>query len=313
MNKQRENLIIGVDGGGTKTESWAVDFNGKIIGKAITGPSNLRNSGIKDSVESIVSAIKKSITKKKQREIKGIVIGIASLNEEYKDKKNLIKKEIIKSDNIFNNLKDKITITSDQEIAFKSGTNEKNGIVVVSGTGCVVRGWKDGKDVKVSGWGWLADEGSACWVGQKTYQLLMKIIDGRLKKSLLISLAKNKLNVKNAEQLNKLIYSQKAPQILSELSLISDLAANKKDKYAINILKQASQELLLSVLTVNNQLKFKEQFPLVLIGGMFNSKIMLNSFKKEIKKNKINAKILMPKKPPVYGAIKLAKEKYEKS
>jgi len=51
-----------------------------------------------------------------------------------------------------------------------------------------------------------------------------------------------------------------------------------------------------------------KKFPLVLIGSMFKSKLILDTMKKEIKKIAPRTKFIHPKKEPVVGAIKLAIE-----
>ncbi len=309
----KNRIIIGVDGGGTKTDAWAVGLNGKVLGKGKAGPSNLRNSGIENSALVVAKAIKSSVSKIKQKEIVSMFIGLAAVEEEYKERKNEIKKELFKHGKMFSEIENKITIGGDQEIAFRSGTDEKEGVVVIAGTGCVARGWKERKTVKSSGWGWLADEGSACWVGQQLYQKILKEMDGRDKRSSLVEFSAKRVGFKNAEELNKKVYQNHPSKTLSQLSLAADLAAEKGNKEAIKIFQKSGEELAFSALTVIKRLSFKKNFPLVLVGGMFKSRILINTFKKQIKNNNLKAKILISSNPPVYGAIKIAKEKYEKS
>jgi N-acetylglucosamine kinase-like BadF-type ATPase len=293
-----QEIFIGVDGGGTKTEIWVVDSKEKILSKKIFGSSNPRNSGMDNSISCFVQGIKKSLSGLENRKVRNIVVGMAGINEEYKDQKKKIEK--ILSEKI--KVSGKVFVVSDQETAFRSGTNQKDGVVVIAGTGCVVRGWNQGKDIKASGWGWLADEGSACWVGQKAYQETLKSIDKRSEKTILSELIKKELKIKKAEDLNKKLYSKEIPRLLAQLSLITDKAAQKKDKQSQEILTQAGQELALATKTVINQLKFKKQFPLVLVGGMFKSKTFTSSFKKEFKNSMLSGS-------PVLGAIRIALDK----
>jgi len=294
------DLFIGVDGGGTKTEIWLSDSQGKVISQGLFNSSNLRNVGLDNSVLVVVEGIKKCLGKRKQ--VKSVFIALAGIEEEFKSQKKEIEKRIVKC---FPFLKNKVVVGSDQEAAFFSATDEKEGIVVISGTGSVVRGWKKGKDVKSSGWGWLADEGSACWVGQQVYQLWLKQFDGREKKTVLFQEIKRKIKIKTPEDLNRFVYL--SPVNLAYLSLIADSAAQKKDKKAQEILIKAGQELSLATLVVIKKLDFKKKVPLVLIGGMFNSLIFKKSFKKEIDNQKVV--ILTPLQPPVYGALKLSFKK----
>jgi len=74
-------------------------------------------------------------------------------------------------------------------------------------------------------------------------------------------------------------------------------------------MKEAGKELANSAKTVIKKLNFKKEiFPIVLVGGMFGSKVVLETVKNEIKKFAPKAKFIQPKVDPVIGAIKLAIE-----
>jgi N-acetylglucosamine kinase-like BadF-type ATPase len=298
MQKENQNYVIGVDGGGTKTEAALADSEGKILKLVKTGPSNPRNVGIEQCIFNISQAIKKV---KKRKKVTSIFISSPALEEEFKSMKNIILKGL--------KFREKIEIGSDQLVAFRSGTDERNGIVLISGTGCAVHGWREKKELKVSGWGWLDDEGSGFWVGQRGFQAVFKELDGRGPKTFITKLLFQELKLKSKEAILKKIYSKDFVQNVSLISRIVDEAANKGDRIAKNIMIEAGQELAESVITTIKKLNFqKEKFPLVLIGGMFDSKIVLETTKKEIKRVSSKAKFIKLKQKPAIGAVKLAIE-----
>ncbi len=305
MKKLKEKFIAAVDGGGTKTLTVISDLNKNIIGQGISGPSSPRNVGIDRSVDSIVDSIVLALGSK-DIELEMVFTGLASLAEEFQDKTQELEKKI--KSKLKGILKGKVIVVSDQIVAFASGTDKKEGVIVISGTGSVARGWKGEKDVKVSGWGWLADEGSAFWVGQKVYSTTMRSIDGRQKKSLLVDMVIKELKIKDVVDYNKKIYNNNLTEIIPQLSIIADKASLEGDKLAIDIFKEAGRELALSANTVINKLDFNKEFPLVLVGGMFKSKYLLASFKKEVKKQNPLADIIVSKNDPVFGAVKSAIE-----
>lgn len=304
-----EGYVIGVDGGGTKTIAALSDLNGKILYTGKANPSSPRNVGIKIAVKNITQAIKKTLKKKKQFKILVTFIGLPAVAEEYKTKKNKIKKELLKQKEISIIFKGKVVIGSDQIIAFRSGTDEKEGVLIIAGTGCVARGWSKNKDIHTSGWGWLADAGSAFWAGQQAYRAIMKELDGRGPKTLITESAFKKLGIKkDINTFNALIYKNPT-KLIPLLSIACDLAAVKGDKAAEAILKEAGKNLALAAATVIKKLKLKnKKFPLVLVGGMFNSKIVFNTVIKEVKKIAPKAEFIRPKTEPVKGAVKLAIE-----
>jgi len=302
--KNQRQYVIGIDGGGTKTEAALADFEEKILKLAKTGPSNLRNVGIKRAAENIALAIKKILPRKGK--ISCIFVGLAAVEEEYKSKKGEIKKEILKR---LKNFESKLIIGSDQLVAFRVGTDKKNGVVLISGTGCVCHGWKNRREAKTSGWGWLADEGSGFWAGQRGFQAIFKELDGRGPKTLITKLVFKEWKLRRKEDFLKKIYSKDSILQASSISKIIDKASEMGDKIAISIMNEAGKELAQAAITVIKKLNFQnEKFPVVLVGRMFRSKIIFNMAKKEIRKIAPKTQFFQPKVEPVIGAVKLAIE-----
>jgi len=310
----KENLyVIGVDGGGTKTVAALANLEGKILKIAKTGPSNLRNVGIEEAVLNISKAILKVIKGIKEKNIFSIFIALAAVEEEFKSEKEKIKREIFKNPKISKALRDDIEIVSDQIAAFRAGTDEKDGLVLIAGTGSVCHGRRGKKEVKTGGWGWANDEGSGFWAGQKGYQAIFKDLDGRGPKTKITKLVFKEWKLKNKEDLMKKIYGKDSIRNISLISKTVDKASQMGDKVARKILEEAGEELSILAISVIKRLNFhNKKFPLVLIGAMFKSKIILNKLKKEIKKLAPRAEFIFPKEEPVIGAIKLAIENLEK-
>jgi N-acetylglucosamine kinase-like BadF-type ATPase len=304
--------FIGIDGGGTKTESVVSGLDGKIVGRGVSSSSNLRDVGVERAVFSIADSVCKAFLDVKEKEIEVALIGIPSFAEEFGEKKEEIKSlilERLKEEGVFVK---KIEIVSDQEVAFVSGTDKKEGVVVISGTGSVARGWNKGKDVKTSGWGYLADEGGAFQVGQKAYQKFTEALDGRAEETLLTEMIKKEFGVKNIADLNKLVYCDKCIEFLSSLSVLVDKAAEGGDSMAKSILIYTAKELAVTTKNTIRKLDFKERFPLVLVGGMFKSRIFSEFFKEYITMFSSLADVIIPEKSPAEGALKIAVESYKK-
>jgi len=313
-----DGYVIGVDGGGTKTIAALADLKGKILKIAKSGPSNLRNVGLKVAVANISEAILKVIEGIGEKEIFSIFIALAAIEEEFKSEKEKIKREILKNPKISKVLKNpersrRIEIVSDQIAAFKSGTDEKDGLVLIAGTGSVCHGWKGNHEAKAGGWGWANDEGSGFWAGQKGYQAIFKDLDERKERTKITKLLFKEWKLKNKEDFLKKIYSKDSILQVSLISRIIDKAAKKGDEIAISIMKESAKELALVAISVIKKLNFeKQKFPLVLVGSMFKSKIVLNTVKREIKKIAPKVEFIFPKEEPVIGAIKLAIEQLQK-
>jgi N-acetylglucosamine kinase-like BadF-type ATPase len=301
------DYIIGVDGGGTKTAVALADMNGKIIARAVTGISNPRNVGIEAAAKSIAEGIYGVLKRRRNVKVASTFIGLPAIEEEFKNRENEIITEIKKNKKIAVIFKGKIQIGSDQIVAFRSGAHGKDGIVAIDGTGCAVHGWNGGTQAKVNGWGWLADEGSAFWIGQKTFQAILKSFDGRVPDTILEKMALKDLKLKNLDKLVKFVYSDFAKNI-PLLFKVCDEAASSGDKVAREILIQAGKEVALSVREVAAKLHFFEQVPLVLVGGAYNSRWVADTAMNEIERYYPKRFDFVVVADPVIGAVKLAIE-----
>jgi len=297
-----KKYVIGVDGGGTKTITALADLEGNILTKYKTGPASPRNVGIEKTVKNVALGINKALEKRK---VEFVYIGLPSVQEEYATKVKDIEKKILKE----TSKKLKLKIGSDQLVAFRSGTDEKTGVLLISGTGCVAHGWRGGREVKVSGWGWLADEGCAIWIGREALQAVFRDIDGRGPKTKLTKQVLTKLKVKTPERLAQKIYGENFLEVVSSLSIAVDEAADKGDNAARQILREGGSEAAIAVNTVVRKIGLKnKKFPLVLVGSMFKSENFLRAVKFYIKETSSKTKVILPKDLPVLGAVRLAIE-----
>lgn len=118
-----------------------------------------------------------------------------------------------------------------------------------------------------------------------------------------------KLKIKTEGDLIKKIYQSAVVQTIASLAPLVETAAEKGDRMAKDILFQAGNELAVRANLAIKKLNFRnKKFPVVLVGGVFKSKIVLAQVKKEIKKFAPRANFIQPKQEPVIGAIKLALE-----
>ncbi len=304
MSKKKKNefFVIGVDGGGTKTVGVLATNKGKIQRKIEISSTNPNKIGFKRSIFNLKRLLKK-LSKGKSKKIKLAYLGLAGGLERDEGKRRKIEKELQKF------FPFKIVVEGDQIIAFRAATNEKNGIVVIAGTGAIAMGWKGGKKAICGGWDWLiGDQGSAFWVGKRVLEEVAKSMDKRVKKLAIEKYLFEKFKIKKESDLYK-FYDPNFVEKVASIAKIVDRLAKKGDSFSKKILTKAAKELTKMTLQVIRTLKLKnQQFPLVLVGGMFKSKILSEKITKEIKKIAPKTKIFLSQKPPVFGAIKLALE-----
>lgn len=302
---------LGIDGGGTNTHCYLANEEGKIVGASKTGSSTYHAIGLKKSAEEISKAINLSLLDSKLN-IKNIEIACLGLSGiDSKNDFNTINKMLNKM-----NIAKKIILKNDSYIALIGGTGGNDqGIVLISGTGAIGFGINYKKNEKrVGGWGHiLGDEGSGYSIAISGLRAAMRSYDGRIEGTQLLYMFKEKLNLKNIEELLDLIYVKKMSRNkIASLANVVFEAAKNNDKIANKIIVRAAKELSLIVKTIINELDFSEKkLDILLVGGVFknNNKIFFDTLKKNIKKAAPKARIIRPKFSPTVGALFLAFQK----
>ncbi len=287
--------VIGIDGGGTKTTALLADKKGELLSRVEAGPTSPRNIGAEKAAKTLLKIIKDI---EDEKEAARIIIGLASVEEQPSYIKEIEK-------HFPEEVRKKSRIVSDQLVAFRAGTEKEDGLLLIAGTGCVARGWRSGREAKVSGWGWLEDKGSAFWLGQKVLQAILSAFDGRGPETLLKEIVFSELEVGSVQELLDVVYKDPL-EVVPSFSSFCDAACKRKDEVARGLMKKAGEELALTSLTLVKKLNFKGSFPFVLVGSMFNSKIVLDTVKNRVGEEAPKVKFIRPQEMPAVGAIKIA-------
>lgn len=311
------DYILGVDGGGTKTTALIADIKGNHIIESESGSSNYKSIGVKSAKENInnvvISAIENLGLRNKHKLIfKSTCFGLAG-NDSNEDAK--IYKEIIFNDVIEKYLdRNKIIICNDTRIGLAAGSDSKNGVMIICGTGSNCYGINEqGREAKVNGWDYiLGDEGSGYEIGIKALRALMRAYDGRGESTLLSKTILENLNIKDVSELIKWAYSYYfSKDRIAAITKTVCKTAEMGDKISKKILKEEADEAIISVKTVVDKLGLADkEFDLVFVGNVFKCEKYFKSVlmrKLKSKFTKINFKPLTKK--PVEGAIKLALRK----
>jgi len=297
------NYFLGIDGGGTKTKCVCIDDNLNIIYELEGSPSNPLTFGYENSASVLINLIEQ-ITKRWN--VFHCTLGISGCGR--KENSENLRKALIKKSKEKKIILPEFNITSDIEIAHEGAFHGNDGTILIIGTGSILFSKKKGKTFIAGGYGRLiGDEGSGYSIGKKGLQAASKNFDGRFDKTMLTDILKKNFSINSRDELIKSIYNNNleiqnfAPYVIN--------AAAKKDKIAISILEEESEEILLLIKTAK---KFwNENFRLCLIGNLITSNNFYSKLIKEkIKKRFKEIKIIKPKFTPEFGAALLAKKIY---
>ena len=306
------DYILGVDGGGTRTIVQVADLSGEVVAESESGSSNYKSVGIKIAKENINKAVFKVIdllNKSKEFTFKNACFGLSG-NDSCEDRD--IYHKIIFDSKIKDYLNPASTIIcNDTRIGLAAGSNSKNGIMIICGTGSNCYGInEEGKEAKVNGWDYiLGDEGSGYAVGIKALRALMKAYDGRGENTLLFKTILEDLNIKNVSELIRWAYIDSfSKDKIAAIAKTVCRTAEMGDRISIKILEEEAKEAVNSVTVVANKLNMADKkFDLVFVGNLFKCEKYFKSVLMKKLKSKFTQINFMPlTEKPVEGAIKLA-------
>ena len=169
-----EVLLLGVDGGGTSCRARLASLSGAVIGEATTGPANI-SLGLEQSFSEILAATARCLDQSglSHENMAWIVacLALAGASEP----------KLLAAARAYRHPFRQAVITTDAHAACVGAHGDKDGGVVVAGTGTV--GWAilRGRTYRVGGWGLpVSDEGSGAWLGGEAMRRVLWAFDGRI-------------------------------------------------------------------------------------------------------------------------------------
>lgn len=270
------SIIIGVDGGGTKTRAIAIDATGKLIGTGESGPSNPNNSSFEDAATNILAALQKAASPFiLQPSALSLSLGIAGIATDSAKQQLAATLASLHPPLADANLH----ITHDLEIAHHAAFRGQPGIVLIAGTGSACYAiTPDGQSHRASGRDFdYEDPGSGYAIGKRAIntQLL-------------------------APQPSRASIAALAPQVI-QLAAEGDLAA-------LDILRIESQNL--AKLALSLAIHFSDTIKTIriaLVGSAITSDSLLRSnLICELERKEPRFTFHTPNNPPLIGALHLA-------
>lgn len=279
------SYIIGVDGGGTKTEAVAYDLNGKKISEGKAGYGNLLINE-KQAIINIIDAIEQCLVSLKREECQYICLGLAGYGG-VKNTKGV-------KDALYEKFHIPFTIVNDGMIAHAALLRGKDGILTISGTGSVSIGVHNGIEKLAGGWGHiLGDEGSGYWIAMQAFMNMTKEEDEGLVYSQLTNLILSKLGYSDVLEIKKFIYAASKAEIAAFVPIIAELA-KAGDPFSQNILRQAGYHLAKITLDVYKKLNFEHSTTVAIKGSVLTHISMVQeSFVAHLKHKKPDITLIL--------------------
>ncbi len=295
------DCIIGIDGGGTKTQAKAVSLKGDLLAEAKSGSSNLCSN----SFEAVEANIKTLVNLLKIESIinpVAVCIGTAGLNGlNAPEKIHGILADATGCTNI--------RVIGDMELPLFALGDDHEVAALISGTGSVASARsKSGKTSRVGGWGHIVgDEGSGYWLTVQAIGEAMREFDGRGEKTILTQMLLDAFGCSTPPSFITMIHDRLNKQMLAEKSFLVEEAATKGDSVANKILLKGADLLFELLCAAIKTAELGEDFSILLMGGVLTkSQLIPNILKESILSRYPHAKIIEDSLEAVDCAVKVA-------
>lgn len=277
--------LLGLDGGGTKTEAVVMDRSGSVIARCRAGGLD-PTSGMhwQQTLADIAAKI---------GPVNGAILGLPYHGEI----PAISAQQAAVASSLFGS---GAVVVNDVAVAFEGAFGGLDGVLVLSGTGSMA--WSRGPlgVHRVGGWGPVfGDEGSAYWIGCRALARISQQLDGRIASTNFTDALLGKLSLVGGDLLGW-IYAldDHRAGIAALAAMVSDLAQAGDDD-ALALLKSAAQHLAQLGLTASRLSGAGHGWSFA--GGVMADAVVLASLTQAM-----GCTPALPVLPPVGGALLLA-------
>uniref|UniRef100_A0A7C1FHA0 ROK family protein n=1 Tax=Caldilinea aerophila TaxID=133453 RepID=A0A7C1FHA0_9CHLR len=299
-------IILGIDGGGTKTRCVAVNEEGDVLATTTVGSTNINavdHTTVRERLaEAVVTVL--SQASREPHEVVAIGLGMSGVGrpEDARRVRQWVA-EILPHAYTY--------VDHDAAAALASGTGgDLYGVVVISGTGMIVFGVdSQGRRRRAGGWGpILGDPGGGFSIGAAILQSITAATDGCGPPTALTARVLAHLRLKEVNDLIAWTYNQSGWAHVAALAHLAEECAAERDEVAFHILAWAADNLALRAETVIRGLGMEqERFPIVLAGGnLMHGELLRHLLRLRLEEVVPQAEIVTPHLDAAVGAALLA-------
>jgi len=287
-------LVLGLDGGGSKTLVALADADGEIVGAGRgAGINPMDNPDWRRELGAVLAALGAD-----PAAIGAAAVGLPAYGE--------VATVARTQDAAIAELlgPGPVDILNDVDLAQYGAFAGAPGILILSGSGSMA--WaRDGagQSYRVGGWGEaIGDEGSAYWIGMRAIALVSQDIDGRTRAPGLRAALFAHLGLDPATPMDSLtgwvaglVHRRSGIAALAEVVAAEAMAG---DVDALAILEAAAEELARHVAAIARQVPGGATLPWSYAGGTLRSPLLLKAVER-----RIGRPALPPRLPPIGGAL----------
>jgi glucosamine kinase len=231
----RDALLLGIDGGGTRCRARLCATSGERLGEATAGPANIRY-GLEQSFGAVLRATMQCLKQAElsQGDLHRIVacLALAGASEPG---------HLAAAQNYEHPFR-KAIVTTDAHAACIGAHDGRDGGVVIVGTGTI--GWAEleGQAHRVGGWGLpVSDEGSGAWLGLEALRRVLWAHDGRRKWTPMLHVLFERFQ-SNPHAIVQFTFRAK-PRDFALLAPFVVKYASQQDEVAVDLMRSAASHI----------------------------------------------------------------------
>ncbi len=321
-------IVLGVDGGGSKTFAAAADDSGHLLGFGRGGCGNYEGPGLEAAMGEVLKACRGALHAAGAARAAVGCFGLAGAD--FPEDFDMLGAAVRRLD-----VADDVCIYNDTRIAFQAGSrrpfdrlrtapaSERRavpsavegrgyGAVVIMGSGMNAAGFApDGRECRLPGEGFLfGDWGGANSVGAEVLHRVFRAHDGRGEPTALTALVLEQLGAADMDDLTRGLYREEIPRAaIAGLTALVFKAARGGDTVACAILERLADETARAALAMLRRLGMQDaECDVVLGGGVYRAagSPLFERARTLIHAGASRAQALLPDVEPVVGAVILA-------
>lgn len=297
--------MIGLDGGGTKTDCVLLSESAALLGRGLGGPSNPSRIGFGSALNGVRAAIAQALAEAKLRvsDVAGVCAGLAGVAQA----PDAEKMRVLLAGEYANAA---VRVCTDLDLAFAAAPPGP-ALLLITGTGSVAIGRNaQGETGRIGGHGpMISDEGSAYDIGRRAVAAAVREYDRTGKNSPLGERILAEMGSPNWTEIRKRV--QGAPdEVFPRLFSVTVVMADNGDRTSQEILRTAAYKLAEMASSLAERLKFgEESFHFVQTGGMMGrSKYFDGQLQQRLRTVLPGGKTAPPSRGPAETAAHLALE-----
>lgn len=304
---RKMKIVMGVDGGGSKTYTVIVNEEGDLLGRGLTESGNYEVVGLDRAMDNIKESMDLALQEANltAADIDFVQFGLAGADrlQDFTMLRSELSQFPYRAWDLVNDAMEGLRI----------GSLDYTGVVLICGSGTNAVGRNAaGEIVQIGGLGEMfGDRAGGKYLAATAFSLAFRSWEGRERETSLTHKIPKFFGLQTMLEVRDHILDTELTDIPEQITVILHEAASEGDDLSIALLEQTGQELASAAIAVLEKLgtAVDEAIPIVLIGSVLQkgrSPYVLKPLQEAIENKFKEAYLSIPDMLPVYGAVMLA-------